>query len=89
MDSPDGGHVYPTFEQAWNYVSTVDNNHDGHPDNDEHTAKEILWGAFDFPDYVWFQSAGAFSEEFRPTQSGCDFLSPPELERICGSTLHI
>lgn len=65
----------PTYRQAWAYLTTVDEEGDGSPDYTKDEAQNLLWGHFDFPDYVWFQEKAPFAEEFKQAGSAYVFLA--------------
>jgi len=65
----------PTLEQAWTFLTNADDDEDGIADHDEAESISIMWAAFDFPDYVWFQERAPFAETFKPAWNAYAFLS--------------
>ena len=67
--------TYISLQEAWIQLTTMDENGDGRPDRGEDEAKAIIWEHFKFPDYLWIQDGGEFSDTFRQATSGYEFLS--------------
>lgn len=63
----EGGHY--TFQELYDYYAALDENGDGLPDLDKDQVKANMWHFFEFPDYVWYQDRGEFSQTFVQAES--------------------
>ena len=66
-----------TFHEVFRYFQELDENNDGQPDLDDRQASEQVFRYFEFPDYVWTQERGVFSDNFQ---------IPPSEYSLVGST---
>ena len=64
-----------TLPQAWEHLSTLDEDQDGQADLDNDEASNILFSYFKFPDYLWVQDDGEIPSAFEQAVSGYAFLA--------------
>lgn len=69
------GNTVFTLHETYAYFQQLDDNGDGKPDLTEAQARQGVWEHFDFPDYVWVQDKGAFSEAFEPAPGIYGFIA--------------
>ena len=73
--------AYMTLTEVYEYFRTLDENGDGNPDVTEDQLKESVWHYFDFPDYVWYQEKGEFSDTFEQPASSYTLMANTKSSR--------
>ena len=73
VKTQNGGFI--SLNDAFDYLSTQDENNDGRPDYDEDQVSNIIWQHFSFPDYLWLQVDADFPQEYKPLSSKYSLIS--------------
>lgn len=70
-----------SLNDAWDILSTRDEDNNGVPDFDDTEVSSIIWEHFSFPDYVWIQTDADFPQEYKPLSSMYTLISTTKSSR--------